>query len=1054
MTLAGSDKTYNGSASYITATASVAGKVYYGTTSATSGMSTAVSVSANTATNLTSITNAGTLTVYAYFVPTDTTNYNSLGSSSNDHASKSITISKATPTMTLTGASKTYDGNTYYVSAKASVAGTVYYGTTSATSGMTSTKSVSANTSANLTGRKDYGTTTVYAYFVPTDTTNYNSLGSSSNDHTSASVTISKATGYLTATVNTPLTYSGSAQTIATISTNSGSYYFGFGSSTTSAPTTWGTANKALTTTNAGTYYVWAKCDAATNYNAVSQKYIGTVVINKATPTLTLSGSSVTYGTTATVTGKASVAGTIYYGTSSSMGSSKSATANTEYTLATRTDAGTTTVYAAFVPTDTTNYSSLGSSSSYNKSASANVNAASSTLTLTANTKTYNGTTYYVSATSTLTGTVYYGTSSSSMTNTKSITAGGTVTLDASGCGRSSVGSTTIYAYLDPTSSNYSNSSTVNAKVTINKANGSITFSPANKSVQCKNSSTQMTAVDVVTCTSATNATGTVSYTLNTGSTTLSNCSLSGTKLTVPTNTAVGDYTISITATSAATTNYKEASQTSTFTLSVLADTLESGYSGTLSINSSADLSAGADTRTITWGAIYQTWTNGKGKYYPSNTAYLEISCNNSTAGGYMSINKSSYTNSSSTTTSTLTKTSFDIKELSASTLTITLKDYNSNIVETLTVGVSQNVKTLVSETILSYGTPSISIGSGITASSSSATVTCSVQDTVVYSYEYTSGKTSSNTGKTGTASWKIYSQSCVGGTNRFSKPTSTTLSHMTMGISEGTDTVTLIAQNDNDTSKTKTVSTSANNYKRHQLTSLSLSYNEIRYNELTNTPTVTYSTSYDYLSGATGGTTSNQTATQIGTGTTLSKTFKVTSSNSSASLNTSSGVVTWTGNNTSSSARSCTIQCTGTLSSNGTTTQGTASASATQGFAGIGVTIGVFNIPSGVTLYMSANSTTSQLSAGDDRTVNITSMGSSVIAFYVTKNSSGASRTLSVGYSGGGANSVSFSPSSKSVTIPSGVNTTSTTAYRITMTIVRSSTSDVGGYSVSVGLS
>ena len=207
---------------------------------------------------------------------------------------------------------------------------------------------------------------------------------------------------------------------------------------------------------------------------------------------MTLTGSEITYNgsSTATVKAKANVAGTIYYGTSSSMGSSKSVSANTEYTLATRTDAGTTTVYAAFVPTDGTNYSSLGSSGSYNKSASAKVNATSSTLTLTANTKTYNGTTYYVSATSTLAGTVYYGTSSSSMSNTKSITAGGTISLDASGCGRSSAGSTTIYAYLDPTSSNYNNSSTVNAKVTINKATPTLSFT-ASSSTLTYNGSTQ-----------------------------------------------------------------------------------------------------------------------------------------------------------------------------------------------------------------------------------------------------------------------------------------------------------------------------------------------------------------------------------------------------------------------------------------------------------------------------------------------------------------------------------------------------------------------------------
>ena len=1119
-------------------------------------MTSTKDATANTAVTLATRTNAGTTTVYAYFVPTDVANYNSLGSSSNDHTSASVVISKATPTMTLTGASKTYDGTTYYVSGKASVAGTIYYGTTSATSGMTSTKAVSANTATNITGRKDYGTTTVYAYFVPTDGTNYNSLGSSSNDHTSASVTISKATPTLTfnassstltyngstqnigtisytgdgkfyyvvststtvpttgwteatsgATIKssaatattyyvylksdagtnyaavsaaskgsksigkaTPtltfnassstLTYNGSTQNIGTISyTGDGTFYYVVSTSTTVPTTGWTSASSGATikssAATAATYYVYLKSDAGTNYVAVSAASKGSKAIGKATPTLTLTGTTITYdgSSTATVKASANVAGTIYYGTSTSMGSTQSATASTTYTLATRTDAGTTTVYAAFVPTDGTNYKSLGSSSSYNKSASAKVNAASSTLTLTGASKTYDGNPSYVSATASAAGIIYYGATSGAKTYNVAVSAGGTVNLTS--MGRTSAGTTTVYAYLDPSTANYNNSDKVNATITINKANGTITFSPANKSVQCKNSSTQMTAADVVTCTSATGATGTITYTLNTGNTTLSNCSLSGTKLTVPKDTAVGDYTISITANSAATTNYTSASQTSTFTLSVVADTLKSGYSGTLSINSSADLSAGADSRTITWGAIYQTWENGGGKYYPSNNAYLEISCSNSTAGGYMSINKSSYTNSSSTTTSTLTKTTFDVTELNASTLTISLKNYSYNTVETLTVDVSQNEKTLSGETILNYGTPSITIASGITAANSSATVSCSADDTVQYTYEYTSGKTSRNvTGKSATVSWKIYSQLCVGGTNRFTKQSSTTLSHSTMGTSEGTDTATLIAQNDNDTSKTKTVSTSANNYKRHQLTSLSLSYATISYNELTNTPTVKYDTTYDYLSGASGGTTSNQTEIIIGTNTTLSKTFKVISSHYSASLNTSTGDVTWSGNNTTTSARSCVIQCTGTLLSNGVTTVGTSTTAATQNCSNIGLTINTTTVPSGVTLYMNVNGATSQLSTYTTKTVKITSMGSSAIAFYVTKNSSGSSRILSMSYSGGGATSVSVSPTSRSVTIPNGINTTNTNTYCVTMTIIRNSASNVGGYSISVGVS
>ena len=477
MTLAGSNKTYNGSTSYITATASVAGKVYYGTTSATSGMSTAVSVSANTATNLTSITNAGTLTVYAYFVPTDTANYNSLGSSSNDHASKSITISKATPTMTLAGSNKTYDGKAAYITGTASVAGKIYYGTTSATSGMSTAVSVSANTATNLTSITNAGTLTVYAYFVPTDGTNYNSLGSSSNDHASKSITISKATGYLTATT-TNRTYTGSAQTIGTISTNSGTYYFGLGSSTTSAPTSWGSANTALTATTAGTYYVWAKCDASTNYNAVSAKYIGTVTIGKATGSISVSRKTLTYTGSAHTIATSTATGTYYLGLGSSSTSAPSSwgSANTALTA---TTAGTYYVWAKCDAGD--NHNAV---SAYYVGTAVINKKATTAPTLTAGSKTtYDGSAVYAqaaSASSNPAGKIYYGASSGA--TTYNITAS-TTAANLTSMGQTNVGTTTIYAFFRPTdTNNYSDSSVVSttAKVT-NKATGYLTATTTNR---------------------------------------------------------------------------------------------------------------------------------------------------------------------------------------------------------------------------------------------------------------------------------------------------------------------------------------------------------------------------------------------------------------------------------------------------------------------------------------------------------------------------------------------------------------------------------------------
>ena len=137
----------------------------------------------------------------------------------------------------------------------------------------------------------DAGTYYVYYKFsADTDHSNnkaYTEVGS---------VTINPKAGSLTASV-TNRTYNGTsgdngtAQVIGSVSSSTGSYYLGLGSSTTSAPSSWGSANTALSQINAGTYYVWAKCDASSNGNcaAVAAKYIGTATISPKTSTVTYS---------------------------------------------------------------------------------------------------------------------------------------------------------------------------------------------------------------------------------------------------------------------------------------------------------------------------------------------------------------------------------------------------------------------------------------------------------------------------------------------------------------------------------------------------------------------------------------------------------------------------------------------------------------------------------------------------------------------------------------------------------------------------------------------
>ena len=142
----------------------------------------------------------------------------------------------------------------------------------------------------------DAGTYYVYYMFEPDSNHSNSKPWSSHTDNFVGSVTINPKAGSLTASV-TNRTYNGTsgdngtAQVIGSVSSSTGSYHLGLGSSTTSAPSSWGSANTSLSQINVGTYYVWAKCDASSNGNcaAVAAKYIGTATISPKTSTVTYS---------------------------------------------------------------------------------------------------------------------------------------------------------------------------------------------------------------------------------------------------------------------------------------------------------------------------------------------------------------------------------------------------------------------------------------------------------------------------------------------------------------------------------------------------------------------------------------------------------------------------------------------------------------------------------------------------------------------------------------------------------------------------------------------
>lgn len=112
---------------------------------------------------------------------------------------------------------------------------------------------------------------------------------------------------------------------------------------------------------------------------------------------------------------------------------------------------------------------------------------------------------------------------------------------------------------------------------------------------------------------------------------------------------------------------------------------------------------------------------------------------------------------------------------------------------------------------ITAYGTPTISIGSGLTAAGGSASVSASVTNTETYNTLYNSGATGPN--QTRSVGGSLSISMTANGNSRFSL-SGNTIIHSSMGTNETTDTVTIKAVNDGDSSKSATASKGITNSK------------------------------------------------------------------------------------------------------------------------------------------------------------------------------------------------------------------------------------------------
>ena len=118
---------------------------------------------------------------------------------------------------------------------------------------------------------------------------------------------------------------------------------------------------------------------------------------------------------------------------------------------------------------------------------------------------------------------------------------------------------------------------------------------------------------------------------------------------------------------------------------------------------------------------------------------------------------------------------------------------------------------------ITAYGTPTVNIGSGLTAAGGSAKVSASVTNTETYNALYSSGATGPN--QTRSVGGSLSLSMTANGNSRFSL-SGNTITHSSMGTNETTDTITIKAVNDGDSSKSATASKSITNSKTVKSTS------------------------------------------------------------------------------------------------------------------------------------------------------------------------------------------------------------------------------------------
>jgi hypothetical protein len=400
---------------------------------------------------------AGSQMLLATFTPTDATDYTS--------ATKTVllTVSQATPVISWAAPTA------------------ITYGTALSATQLNATASVPGTfTYTPVTGTVlGAGTQTLLATFTPADTTDYTTATKS------VSLTVNKATPTLSVVSSNANSIYGAAVTLtATVSTGpTGMVTFYNGSTSIGTGSISGnTATLTTSSLSAGSHSITASWAGNSNYNSANSTVISQTV-TQATPIITWSSpSAIAYGTAlnnAQLNATASVLGSFTYLPAAG----------------TVLGAGTQTLSATFMPTDTTDYTTA------TKSVSLMVGQATPIITWSAPAAITFGTALsatQLNATASVTGTFAY------------TPAAGTVL---------GVGTQTLSVTFTPNDTIDYNTATDTVSLTVNKDTTTATVSIAN-------SATLGASVTLMAAVSPASSTGTVTF--KNGSTTLGTGTLSG----------------------------------------------------------------------------------------------------------------------------------------------------------------------------------------------------------------------------------------------------------------------------------------------------------------------------------------------------------------------------------------------------------------------------------------------------------------------------------------------------------------------------------------------